>query len=127
MTRRGRKRAPTDAAAQEAQRAVAQYRQDHQISVAELSRRANVSESSAWRVINESSPRWVPTLTKLMTFMKLSNKNAADSPDQAALVNRLAAVANGGGNPSTVTAALLRVVADLLDSSTGTNVSERQR
>lgn len=127
MARRGRKRAPTDNAAQEAQRSVAQYRKKYQISVAELSRRANVSESSAWRVINESPPRWVPTLTKLMEFVKLSNDNTVDSPNQAALVNRLAAVANGGGNPSTVTAALLRVVADLLDSSTGTNLSDRQR
>jgi transcriptional regulator with XRE-family HTH domain len=121
MSRRGRKQAPTDEAAHEARRSIVHYLENHGLSLAELARRAGVSGSAAWRVLNESPPRWSPTFIKLHEFVKSEQAPRDRAPDRAeGLVRRLAQVAGRGGNPSSTTAALLRVVADLLDSTAPT-------
>jgi transcriptional regulator with XRE-family HTH domain len=120
LTRRGRRRAPTDEAAREAKLAITEYLKIENISSAELARRAGASPSAAWRVLKESPSRWFSTFLKLHEFVKLHG-NARRATPQAAegLVKQLAQVAGRGGNPSASTAALLRAVADLLESTAG--------
>lgn len=128
MSRRGRKRAPTDDAAHNARQMITQYIENKNISSAALARLARVSASSAWRVLRESPPRWSPTFSKLSEFVKLESEATKKTPGQPeALMRRLAQVAGRTGSPSAVTAALLRAVADLLDSSAARADGEPKR
>lgn len=118
MSRRGRKRAPTDEAAREAGQLIAAYLEKQRISPAELARQAGVSASATWHALHESPPRWSPTFRKLSEFVNSANDAKRKAPDRAeGFVTRLAQVAGRGGNPSATTAALLRVVADLLETA----------
>lgn len=123
MKRRGRKPASTNKAAHEARDRILKYCKKYGLTVAELARRAGCNSSSTWRAMRLTTPRWSPTFTKLDEFVKseeeIKSSTAAAGKDQ--LADKLEQVANRGGNPSAATAALLRVVADLLDGSTASS------
>lgn len=115
MKRRGRTPAPSDAAAVTAQTAVGEYLRKNSLNVAQLAKLTRCSEPAIWSALRRNPAAWSPTLTKLNEFLKAQNIEQSQGADRIA--ERLAAAARGTPDSSIATAKLLRMVADLLDSS----------
>ena len=114
MKRRGRRPAPTDQAAVTARDAVEKYLKTSGLNVAQLSRDSGCSAPAIWRLRRLKVPVWSPTLVKLSEFLK--TQNAQGSLGDADIAGRLTQAAHSAKDPTAATAALLRMVADLLES-----------
>jgi hypothetical protein len=113
MKRRGRRPAPTDQAAVTARDAVEKYLKTSGLNVAQLSRDSGCSAPAIWRLRGLKVPVWSPTLVKLSEFLKAKNARGPLGDD---IAGRLTQAARSAKDPTAATAALLRMVADLLES-----------